>query len=112
MVAVGNTAGERKIEDLLNNREAIWESAYQKLISTGNAVKIPLDLGKIYAVVDAEKKELIPFGSLNYLLMYRDSLQQIHSEWVMLSPDKAWLYGSRDRYTGRIVVRDWAGNFH
>lgn len=105
------SANEESAADILNSREAIWESAYQKLISTGNAVKIPLDFGKTYAVVDVAKKELIPFGSLNYLFMYKDSLQTIHSEWVILLPDKAWLYGKRDQYTGKIVVKDWDGNF-
>jgi len=102
---------EESAEEILNSRELIWESAYQKLISTGNAVKIPLNFGKTYAVVDAAKKELIPFGSLNYLFMYKDSLQKIHTEWVILLPDKAWLYGKRDQYTGKIVVKDWEGNF-
>ncbi|WP_293304479.1 hypothetical protein [Pedobacter sp. UBA5917] len=105
------TTDEESAEAILNSRELIWESAYQKLISTGNAVKIPLNFSKTYAVVDVEKKELIPFGALNYLFMYRDSLHKINSEWVTLLPDKAWLYGKRDQYIGKIVVKDWEGNF-
>lgn len=105
------STNDESIAEILDNKEAIWESAYQKLISTGNAVKIPLDFGKTYSVVDVGKKELIPFGSLNYLFMYKDSLQQIHAEWVILLPDKAWLYGKREQYTGKIVVKDWEGNF-
>ncbi len=44
LMSAGNvtpTTDDESAEAILNNKELIWESAYQKLISTGNAVKIP-----------------------------------------------------------------------
>lgn len=84
-------------------------AGYQKLISTGGAVRIPLDFGNAYAVVNPRTNAVVPLSSLNYLLMYKDSLQAMHVEWVMLQPDSAWLYGNRNGYTGRIMVRNWNG---
>ena len=96
-------------ESLVAGKRAMWEQAYQKFISTGGAVRIPIDFGNTYAVVNLKKGEVVPLSSLNYLLMYKDSLQAIRLEWVMLQPDSAWLYGARSSYTGRIAVRDWEG---
>ncbi len=106
-----NTTTDPALKEILQRKQAIWHEAYQKIISTGAAVKVPLDFGKAYAVTNVEKKELIPFSSLNYLFMYKDSLQRIHTEWVVMLPDHEWLYGNRNVYTGRIVIKDWDGNF-
>jgi hypothetical protein len=97
------------LADVLANKEPIWEKAYEKMLSTGSAVKMPIDFGKAYAVVNAQKTEAMPLSSLNYLFMYKDSLQAIHTEWVILLPDSAWLYGNRSVYSGRIIVKDWEG---
>ena len=97
------------LKDILNKKQAIWESAYEQLISTGGIVKVPLDFGKVYAVVNKKTNALVTFSSLNYLLMYKDSLQIIHAEWVFLNPDSTWLYGNRNQYTGTIFVKNWEG---
>jgi len=94
---------------IFDNKQALWERASLKLISTGQSVKIPLDFGHVYWQVNSKSKALMPFSSLNYLFMYKDTSQNIHSEVVTLIPDSSWLYGNRDRYTGKIVVRDWNG---
>ncbi len=78
------------------------------MISNGISVKIPIDFNQALAVVGA-KKDVLPMSSLNYLLMYRDSFQQIHAEWVFLQPDSLWLYGSRYTYHGEVYVSDWNG---
>jgi hypothetical protein len=98
-----------KIEDILYNKSPLWDKAYQKLISTGTSVKIPIDLGNIRKVVDEQSNTYVPYSTLNYLLMYRDSLQKIHAEWVYLKPTLNWLNGDRANYQGSIVVKDWNG---
>lgn len=100
---------EDVLEQMLANKQAIWEGAYQTLISSGKAVKIPLDMGQTFLVTDKQKKEIVPFRALNYLFMYKDSAQQIHTEWVKLFPDKDWLYGNRSEYYGIVEVKDWNG---
>jgi|GEM_PF-1885928 len=97
------------MESFLGNKQPLWDRAYAKMISIGGAVKIPIDFGKAYAVVNPRTKAMVPLTSLNYLLMYKDSLQTVHAEWVILQPDSAWLYGNRNKYTGHIVVKDWNG---
>lgn len=101
-------SGLTNLEALMNNKKPRWDKAYQSLISTGSAVKIPLDFGSAMAIVGS-KKQVIPFSSLNYLYMYKDSASQIHAEWVILKPDSAWLYGNRESYRGNIYIKDWDG---
>lgn len=98
-----------KIEDILYNKQPLWDNAYQKLISTGTAVKIPIDFGNARKIVDESTKEYVPYSSLNYLLMYKDSLQSVHAEWISLKPTLNWLKGNRNSFEGRIVVKDWNG---
>lgn len=97
------------LEDVFNSKQPIWESAYSKMQSSGGVVKIPLDLGSTYSIVNKKTGAVVPFGSLNYLMMYRDSLEKIHAEWVYLQPDSAWLYGNRSSYSGSITVKTWDG---
>jgi len=100
---------EITFEKILNSKEPMWNYAYQKIISTGGALKIPIDFGKVYAVVNSKTKAVVPLSSLNYLMMYKDSLQVVHAEWVVLQPDSSWLYGNRNQYSGKIRVSDWNG---
>jgi len=107
----GNTglsslSGKPTLQTLFANKQPIWDKAYQKMISTGGAVKIPLDFGNVMQIVDAKKKAIVPFASLNYLLMYRDTMGAIHTEWIALQPAKSWLYGSRQVFKGIIQVMD------
>ncbi|SOD20570.1 hypothetical protein, partial [Pedobacter xixiisoli] len=97
------------LQTLFANKQPIWDKAYERLISTGGAVKIPLNFGESYAVVNQKTKSIVPAASLNYLLMYKDNRDSIHAEWVRLAPDSSWLYGERETYKGRIVVYDWDG---
>ncbi|MBC6110741.1 hypothetical protein ACFOG5_16835 [Pedobacter fastidiosus] len=76
-------------DNYLTNKQPIWNQTYQKMLANGNSVKMPIDFGNAYAVVNEAKNELMPLSALNYLFMYKDSLQVIHAEWVMLLPDSA-----------------------
>jgi hypothetical protein len=97
------------LQELLANKQPIWDKAYKKLVSTGGAVQIPLDFGEIYTIVDPQAKAMVPTASLNYLLMYKDDLENIHAEWVTLKPDLSWLKGDRSFYKGSILISDWDG---
>jgi len=111
LMSTGGASNDVTLAALLAGKEPIWSKAYEKAISKGTAVKIPIDMGKTYAVVNKKTKAFVPLSSLNYLLMYKDSLQKVHTEWVYLLPDSAYLYGSRGRFTGTILVRTWDGKF-
>lgn len=106
----GNAAEPTSIQDILYNKQPVWDKAYQMLASTRKAIKIPLDFGNVRKIVDESTKAYVPYSDLNYLFMYRDSLQQIHAEWVTLKPTLNWLNGDRNVFEGSIVVKDWNGN--
>lgn len=105
----GHNDSDLSIQDIFNTKQALWNRAYIKQISIGKAVKVPLDFGKTSLIVNKSKREIIPFSSLHYLFMYKDSVAKIHTEWVQLMPDSSWLYGNRLQYTGEIIVKNWAG---
>ncbi len=96
-------------QNFLLNKKALWDKARQKMISIGGAVKVPLDFGQSYTIVDKQSGLMVPTVSLNYLLMYKDTNDSIHTEWVKLLPDLDWLKGKRDQYRGRIFVLNWEG---
>jgi hypothetical protein len=96
-------------ETIMANKQAIWDKAYKKMISVGGAVKIPIDFGKVRVVVDKTSEATMNLSALNYLLMYKDSLQNIHAEWVYLQPTLDWLNGNRTTYKGKVIIRDWNG---
>lgn len=72
-------------ETIMANKQAMWDKAYQKMISVGGAVRIPIDFGKVRIVVDKTTGSTMDLSVLNYLLMYKDSLHNIHAEWVSCS---------------------------
>jgi hypothetical protein len=111
MGGTGNnqTNSKRTIQDILYNKQPVWDKAYQKMISTGTAIKIPLNLGGARQVVDEATKTFIPYSELNYLLIYKDSLAVIHAEWVYLKPSIKWINGARNGYEGKAIVKDWTG---
>lgn len=100
---------EVSLTDIIDDKEPIWDMAEVRNISVGEAVKIPIDMGNTYAIVGDKTRDVVPFSSLNYLMIYKDSLQSTHIEWVYLMPDSVWLYGNRNSYSGRVLVRTWAG---
>lgn len=106
----GSVLPKATIEAILYNKEPIWDKAYQKVISSGVAVKIPIDFGNARKVVDERTGAYVPYSNLNYLLMYKDSLQRVHAEWVFLKPTLNWFNGNRRNFEGSIVVKDWNGN--
>jgi hypothetical protein len=95
------------------DKEPTWDHAYSKSISNGLAVVIPLNSANTYLDIKSQSPGnsigYIPFDQVNYLLMYKDEKMQIHSEWVTVLPDSAWLYGDRSRYQGKVLVRTWNG---
>ncbi|MET3980204.1 hypothetical protein ABIB62_002455 [Mucilaginibacter sp. UYP25] len=103
------SAHEFSPEEMIKDKQPLWDYAYSQLLSNGEAVKIPIDFGDVYVEVTNTTKAFLPLASLNYLFMYKDSLQNIHAEWVMLKPDSSWLFGNRDTYSGGISIRDWDG---
>jgi len=107
-----STSAQKKeisIESILADKQPIWASAFEKELSTGIGIKVPIDFGNAYAVVNSKTQAVVPLSSLNYLFIYKDSLQTIHAEWVILEPDSSWLYGNRSLYLGKIFVKDWNG---
>jgi len=100
------------MDEILKNKEALWQNAYNSILTNGKeAVRIPLNIkNDVYWKLGNNPNSRIHFNLLNYLFMYRDSISTIHTEWVTLMPDSAWLEGNRNKYLGKILIKDWNGN--
>ncbi|WP_316801654.1 hypothetical protein [Pedobacter nototheniae] len=109
LMSISGSSKDISVESVLAGKEPLWASAYEKVLTTGMSVKVPINFGNAYAIINPKTKAAVPLSSLNYLFIYKDSLQTIHAEWVILDPDSAWLYGNRSQYLGRIYVKDWNG---
>lgn len=88
----------------------IWDASLSKMISTGtNAIVIPLEKKGVF--VKTRNNKMVPFGFLNYLMMYKDSTNAIITEWVSLSPSEKYFSSvNGGPYDGLIFVMDWNGN--
>lgn len=95
-------------EDLVNNKIALWNSAFEVELASGQLVSVPLDATQDgYVLVNGQ--DIVPFSSLNYVHMYKDTNNEIQTYWVTYVPTDAWLYGERATYSGLAIVRNWNG---
>ena len=96
-------------EDLVENKIALWNSAFEQQLADGQLVSAPLDVVQDgYVQVNGE--DVVPFSSLNYVHMYKDANNEIQTYWVTYVPTDEWLYGQRATYSGLTIVRDWNGD--
>ncbi|MCX2430388.1 hypothetical protein [Pedobacter sp. GR22-10] len=72
-------------------------------------VKVPISFDHISWGIGKSHRGRINYDQSNYLLFYKDSLQNTKVEWVALYPDSAWAYGSRKQFMGDILIKDWDG---
>lgn len=93
---------------MASNRKVLWDKAVLTRTSKGSTVKVPIDLGNVQ--MQLQDVGVVRYDKLNYLMMYKDSAQDIHTEWVILIPDIKWLKGDRRVYKGKIEVGTWGGN--
>ncbi|MCM5527902.1 type VI secretion system amidase effector protein Tae4 [Parasegetibacter sp. NRK P23] len=86
-----------------------WNSARKKIMHQGSvAVIVPLQKSGSY--IQVSNKKMMHFGFLNYMLMYKDTLNAIVTEWVQLKPSENWIFSRKSRkYDGNILVKNWDG---
>lgn len=101
---------KHNVNAILKNKIPVWDDAYNKKISFGEAVVVPLNFEDLNLVVNKEGA-YVPYNQLNYLMIYKDDKTRMKIEWVSLLPDSSWLYGNKDVYTGNILVRNWNGDY-
>lgn len=97
-------------EDLVENKITLWNSAFEQEIDNGQLVSIPLDVAQpAYVKVNDSTEHVVPFSSLNYVHMYKDTNNEIQTYWVTYFPSEEWLNGQRSSYSGLAIVRSWDG---
>lgn len=66
------------------NKEPMWDaSKYRELLKGNQAVLVPLHKENTYVTLGDYK---VKVGFLNYMMMYKDSLDNVKTEWVQLVP--------------------------
>lgn len=103
-----NSGQLRKSGDGNNDeRSLLWEKAYNKRTSKGEAVAVPIEMKD--AKWDIGDGHNLPFRDVNYVLMYKNEKKEVETEWIEMVPDKEFLYGDQKKYTGTIFVKSWEG---
>lgn len=100
---------ESALNPRLKTKTPNWAKSYYYQANGQTMVKVPLVFDNIYYGLGKTHKGKINYNQANYLLLYKDSLKNTKAEWVGLYPDSAWAYGSRNSFTGNIMIRNWAG---
>lgn len=87
----------------------MWDAFKYKAIASGSqAVLAPLYQKNVYVGIDSNK--MVGYGFLNYLMMYKDTLNNIITERVELQPSVKWLQSKTARkYDGHIIIKDIDG---
>lgn len=87
----------------------MWDASELRGLSIGvNAVLVPLY--KQGAYIHISEKQMVKYGFLNYMMMRKDSLGNMITEWVELKPTEKWANSKVSRkYDGSILVREWNG---
>ncbi|MBT2564263.1 hypothetical protein J7E50_16585 [Pedobacter sp. ISL-68] len=86
----------------------LWDKAFVKKISVGNAVIVPIKFDNDFRITNDDNTGYKRVTS--YLIIYRDAKDVRHAEWVTLIPNITTQYAS-EKFIGTATIEDWSGNF-
>lgn len=89
-----------------------WKNANVVNLKKGKAVLVPIIYDKeIFLKVNNKKNNYISLKNLSYLLIYNSKGKGKTIEWVTFMPDNDSYRNDGNKFTGKVVIEDWAGNF-
>lgn len=111
-IASMNPLAHKHDENCTHNldKKPMWDGfKYRELSSGYQAVLAPIHKEGTYIGISEDR--MVKYGFLNYLMMYKDSANNIITEWVQLKPSLKWFDAKTTRkYDGTIIVKNWDGN--
>ena len=87
-----------------------WAKASLLKLSIGQAVLVPLNYSKKLYLKSSLANKLFEVSQLAQLLIYKDSIGNLHGEVITAFPDSNYLTHPSARFTGILLVEDWSGN--
>ena len=87
-----------------------WNRASLLKISIGQTVLVPLNYSKKLYLKSSLTNKLFEVSQLAQLLIYKDSISNLHSEVITAFPDSNYLTHPSAKFTGILLVEDWSGN--
>jgi len=104
-----SSPGYKETDTSFNGQSPQWDGAQTRVLKSNfDAVLAPLYRKDVYTMVN--DKQMVPYGFVNFLMMYKDEHNQVVSEWVVLKPSTKWLSSPVDRpFDGDIVVNNLDG---
>ena len=89
-----------------------WKNAVVKTLSKVKAVLVPIAYEKdIFLKVGDTKNSYQSLKALSYLLIYNNKEKAKTIEWVTFIPDNLDYRTNGNKFTGKVIIEDWAGNF-
>ena len=107
-----NSSTATKSKRQLVGKAPLWDEAFTKKTSLGEAVITPLRYQKRLAVKNKKEGSSL-LNAQSYLMIYTDKNKQYHNEVVTWIPDADYLKHQNDRsttFTGIVLIEDWQGN--
>lgn len=112
--AFPSTSGASKSLRQFLYKRAIWDKAYIKKISLGEAVIVPLRYNKTMYTKIGKNKQSVTLDYLSYLMIYKTPKGKMTAELVTWIPDDAYWDKRTDKnksFSGRVIVENWQGEF-
>lgn len=109
------TQPEKPIDDNPRHQVAkkpLWNKAYTKTISIGQAVIVPLEYSSEIFTKVGKNQDKVYLKDISYLMLYKDKQGKFHAEVVTRMPDDAyWDSGKAagKNFSGIVMVEDWWG---
>lgn len=95
------------------SKKPLWNEAYIKKISVGDAVVIPLAYNSTIYTKAGKNKQALSLNNLSYLMIYNTNHGGLTAELVTWVPDDEWWDGRKEKkpFTGKVIVENWRGDF-
>lgn len=94
-------------------KQALWEKAYIKKISTGEAVIVPLRYNKSVYTKVGKNNQSVTLDYLSYLMIYKSG-NGMTAELVTWIPDDTYWEKRTSKntsFSGKVIVANWQGKF-
>ncbi|KIA90863.1 hypothetical protein OC25_24080 [Pedobacter kyungheensis] len=86
----------------------LWDKAFVKKISVGNAVIVPIKYKNDILLRPQDSDNNIIIGKTSYLIIFKDQNKSWCAEWVTLIPMANKIKG---KFVGIVNIEDWNGQF-
>lgn len=92
----------------MGNKTPLWQQAAVVKTSIGDAVAVPIKYENLITMQAEGEKTSTTLEKISYLLIYKDTKQNMQAEWVTLAPIGEKKNG---KFVGILDIKNWNSEF-